>query len=197
MNEGTFMAAIDGLPPLREVIRAHELVAKKQLGQNFLLDLNLTAKIARQAGDLSSCDVLEVGPGPGGLTRGLLAEGEVLLDLALLAAGCRLPRWRAVTAPCTARRAHRCGRPASARSRRAARHACSASTSAPSSPRVVAGLDDATLTTGATAATTPRERCASAGSPSIVGRLRMLFSSCLDGRTRCASTTANQQPCQR
>ena len=69
------MAAIDGLPPLREVIRAHDLVAKKQLGQNFLLDLNLTARIARAAGDLSACDVLEVGPGPGGLTRGLLAEG--------------------------------------------------------------------------------------------------------------------------
>ena len=69
------MATIDGLPPLRDVIRDHELVAKKQLGQNFLLDLNLTAKIARQAGDLSGCDVLEVGPGPGGLTRGLLAEG--------------------------------------------------------------------------------------------------------------------------
>ncbi len=69
------MATIDGLPPLREVIRAHDLVAKKQLGQNFLLDLNLTAKIARMAGDLSGCDVLEVGPGPGGLTRGLLAEG--------------------------------------------------------------------------------------------------------------------------
>lgn len=69
------MATIDGLPPLREVIRAHDLVAKKQLGQNFLLDLNLTAKIARLAGNLSACDVLEVGPGPGGLTRGLLAEG--------------------------------------------------------------------------------------------------------------------------
>jgi len=69
------MATIDGLPPLREVIAAHDLVAKKQLGQNFLLDLNLTAKIARAAGDLSGCDVLEVGPGPGGLTRGLLAEG--------------------------------------------------------------------------------------------------------------------------
>jgi 16S rRNA (adenine1518-N6/adenine1519-N6)-dimethyltransferase len=69
------MATIDGLPPLREVIRAHDLVAKKQLGQNFLLDLNLTAKIARSAGDLSTCDVLEVGPGPGGLTRGLLVEG--------------------------------------------------------------------------------------------------------------------------
>lgn len=69
------MGTIDGLPPLREVIRAHDLVAKKQLGQNFLLDLNLTAKIARAAGDLSACDILEVGPGPGGLTRGLLAEG--------------------------------------------------------------------------------------------------------------------------
>lgn len=69
------MAAIDGLPPLREVIASHDLVAKKSLGQNFLLDLNLTAKIARAAGDLSGCDVLEVGPGPGGLTRGLLAEG--------------------------------------------------------------------------------------------------------------------------
>lgn len=69
------MATIDGLPPLRDVIRDHDLVAKKQLGQNFLLDLNLTAKIARQAGDLSACDVLEIGPGPGGLTRGLLVEG--------------------------------------------------------------------------------------------------------------------------
>lgn len=69
------MAAIDGLPPLREVIATHGLAAKKSLGQNFLLDLNLTAKIARQAGDLSACDVLEIGPGPGGLTRGLLAEG--------------------------------------------------------------------------------------------------------------------------
>lgn len=69
------MAAIDGLPPLREVIATHDLVARKALGQNFLLDLNLTAKIARSAGDLRGCDVLEVGPGPGGLTRGLLAEG--------------------------------------------------------------------------------------------------------------------------
>ncbi|MAY31525.1 MAG: 16S rRNA (adenine(1518)-N(6)/adenine(1519)-N(6))-dimethyltransferase RsmA [Rhodovulum sp.] len=69
------MAQMDDLPPLREVIATHELRAKKSLGQNFLLDLNLTAKIARAAGDLSGCDVLEVGPGPGGLTRGLLAEG--------------------------------------------------------------------------------------------------------------------------
>lgn len=69
------MSAIDGLPPLREVIARHDLRAKKQLGQNFLLDLNLTARIARAAGDLTQCDVIEVGPGPGGLTRGLLAEG--------------------------------------------------------------------------------------------------------------------------
>jgi 16S rRNA (adenine1518-N6/adenine1519-N6)-dimethyltransferase len=69
------LGTIDGLPPLREVIRTHDLIAKRQLGQNFLLDLNLTAKIARSAGDLSGYDVLEVGPGPGGLTRGLLVEG--------------------------------------------------------------------------------------------------------------------------
>ncbi|MGX9353867.1 16S rRNA (adenine(1518)-N(6)/adenine(1519)-N(6))-dimethyltransferase RsmA [Roseobacteraceae bacterium S113] len=61
--------------PLREVIATHELSARKALGQNFLLDLNLTAKIARMAGDVSQSDVLEVGPGPGGLTRGLLASG--------------------------------------------------------------------------------------------------------------------------
>jgi len=69
------MAGIDHLPPLRDVIAAHGLLARKSLGQNFLLDLNLTARIARAAGDLRECDVLEVGPGPGGLTRGLLAEG--------------------------------------------------------------------------------------------------------------------------
>ncbi|MCA0927274.1 16S rRNA (adenine(1518)-N(6)/adenine(1519)-N(6))-dimethyltransferase RsmA [Ruegeria profundi] len=69
------MSTIDNLPPLREVIAKHQLSARKSLGQNFLLDLNLTAKIARQAGDLSECDVLEIGPGPGGLTRGLLSEG--------------------------------------------------------------------------------------------------------------------------
>lgn len=66
---------IDNLPPLREVIRAHDLRAKKSFGQNFLLDLNLTARIARAAGDLRGADVLEIGPGPGGLTRGLLASG--------------------------------------------------------------------------------------------------------------------------
>ncbi|MCE8007805.1 16S rRNA (adenine(1518)-N(6)/adenine(1519)-N(6))-dimethyltransferase RsmA [Aestuariivita sp.] len=69
------MSGIDTLPPLREVIAAHGLSARKSLGQNFLLDLNLTAKIARQAGDLTGADVLEIGPGPGGLTRGLLASG--------------------------------------------------------------------------------------------------------------------------
>ncbi|ASP21653.1 ribosomal RNA small subunit methyltransferase A [Antarctobacter heliothermus] len=69
------MSAIDTLPPLSEVIKRHQLSARKSLGQNFLLDLNLTARIARVAGDLSDTDVLEVGPGPGGLTRGLLAEG--------------------------------------------------------------------------------------------------------------------------
>lgn len=63
------------LPPLREVIKTHGLSARKALGQNFLLDLNLTAKIARQAGELTGHDVLEIGPGPGGLTRGLLSEG--------------------------------------------------------------------------------------------------------------------------
>ena len=69
------MSQIDALPPLRDVIANHELKARKSLGQNFLLDLNLTAKIARQVGDLANFDVLEIGPGPGGLTRGLLAEG--------------------------------------------------------------------------------------------------------------------------
>ena len=66
---------IDDLPPLRDIIATHGLYAKKSLGQNFLLDLNLTSKIARLAGDISGYDVLEVGPGPGGLTRGLLAAG--------------------------------------------------------------------------------------------------------------------------
>lgn len=67
--------SIDSLPPLSDVIERFELRARKSLGQNFLLDLNLTSKIARQAGDLTQCDVLEIGPGPGGLTRGLLAQG--------------------------------------------------------------------------------------------------------------------------
>ncbi len=66
---------IDSLPPLRDVIRAHDLRAEKKLGQNFLLDLNLTSKIARGAGDLSGAAVFEIGPGPGGLTRGILTAG--------------------------------------------------------------------------------------------------------------------------
>jgi len=69
------MSGIDNLPPLREVIAAHGLRAKKELGQNFLLDLNLTSRVARTAGDLTGHTVIEVGPGPGGLTRALLAEG--------------------------------------------------------------------------------------------------------------------------
>jgi len=69
------MAQIDTLPPLREVIAAHGLDARKSLGQNFLLDLNLTSRIARTAGALEDFTVLEVGPGPGGLTRALLAAG--------------------------------------------------------------------------------------------------------------------------
>jgi 16S rRNA (adenine1518-N6/adenine1519-N6)-dimethyltransferase len=67
--------AADGLPPLREVIARHGLTARKALGQNFLLDLNLTARIARVSGPLAGVTVVEVGPGPGGLTRALLAEG--------------------------------------------------------------------------------------------------------------------------
>ena len=69
------MSAIDDLPPLREVIRQHALSARKSLGQNFLLDLNLTARIARAAGPLEAATIIEVGPGPGGLTRALLAMG--------------------------------------------------------------------------------------------------------------------------
>jgi len=69
------MAQIDDLPPLREIIRRHDLRAKKSLGQNFLLDLNLTSRIARAAGPLHGVTVIEIGPGPGGLTRALLAEG--------------------------------------------------------------------------------------------------------------------------
>ena len=68
-------ASPDGLDPLREVIRRHELAAKKSLGQNFILDLNLTRRIARAGGSVEGRTVVEVGPGPGGLTRGLLLEG--------------------------------------------------------------------------------------------------------------------------
>ncbi len=69
------MVAIDGLPPLRDVIRKYDLTAKKSLGQNFLLDLNLTGRIARAAGPLAGVTVIEIGPGPGGLTRALLEHG--------------------------------------------------------------------------------------------------------------------------
>jgi len=66
---------IDKLPPLRDIIAEYDLSAKKQLGQNFLLDLNLTSRIARTAGDVSNTTVIEIGPGPGGLTRAILAAG--------------------------------------------------------------------------------------------------------------------------
>jgi 16S rRNA (adenine1518-N6/adenine1519-N6)-dimethyltransferase len=69
------MSALDDLPPLRDVNRRHELSARKCLGQNLLLDLNLTARIARASGPLEGVEVIEVGPGPGGLTRALLALG--------------------------------------------------------------------------------------------------------------------------
>lgn len=69
------MSSTKELPPLREVIRRHQLSARKSLGQNFLLDLNLTLRIARAAGPLTGVTVIEVGPGPGGLTRALLACG--------------------------------------------------------------------------------------------------------------------------
>lgn len=69
------MSTPDGLPPLRDVIRASGLTARKSLGQNFLLDFNLTRRIARAAGPLEGTTIVEVGPGPGGLTRALLLEG--------------------------------------------------------------------------------------------------------------------------
>jgi 16S rRNA (adenine1518-N6/adenine1519-N6)-dimethyltransferase len=69
------MSQIDDLPPLRDVIRRHGIAPKKSLGQNFLLDLNLTARIARAAAPLEDATVVEIGPGPGGLTRALLALG--------------------------------------------------------------------------------------------------------------------------
>ncbi|MEE1655076.1 16S rRNA (adenine(1518)-N(6)/adenine(1519)-N(6))-dimethyltransferase RsmA [Microvirga sp. CF3062] len=69
------MSQIDDLPPLREVVRTHGLMARKSLGQNFLFDLNLTSRIARSAGPLEEATIIEVGPGPGGLTRAILAAG--------------------------------------------------------------------------------------------------------------------------
>ena len=68
------------LPPLRDVIRRHDLAARKALGQNFLLDLNLTRRIARAAAPLDAVEVIEIGPGPGGLTRALLFEGGAARD---------------------------------------------------------------------------------------------------------------------
>jgi 16S rRNA (adenine1518-N6/adenine1519-N6)-dimethyltransferase len=65
----------DGLPPLRDVIGAIGLTARRSLGQNFLLDFNLTRRIARAAGPLENATIVEIGPGPGGLTRALLLEG--------------------------------------------------------------------------------------------------------------------------
>jgi 16S rRNA (adenine1518-N6/adenine1519-N6)-dimethyltransferase len=69
------MNSIDGLPPLRDVIERFEIAPKKSLGQNFLLDLNLTSRIARASGSLENADIIEIGPGPGGLTRALLMNG--------------------------------------------------------------------------------------------------------------------------
>ena len=71
----TVELADDGLPPLRDIIETHGLAAKKSLGQNFLFDLNLTRRIARSAAPLDQATIIEIGPGPGGLTRALLAEG--------------------------------------------------------------------------------------------------------------------------
>ncbi len=71
----TVVSDIDSLPPLRDIIREHDLRAEKSLGQNFLLDLNLTKKIARGAASLEGCTVFEIGPGPGGLTRAILSSG--------------------------------------------------------------------------------------------------------------------------
>lgn len=67
--------SFDGLPPLREIVSTHNLAAQKSLGQNFLMDLNLTYRIARTAGDLKGVNVVEIGPGPGGLTRAILKAG--------------------------------------------------------------------------------------------------------------------------
>lgn len=96
------MGVIDDLPPLRSVIADYDLTARKSMGQNFLLDLNLTAKIARMAGDLTGCDVLEIGPGPGGLTRGLLASGARRV-LAVEKDGRCMPALQQIAAACPGR----------------------------------------------------------------------------------------------
>ena len=75
MNADSADEAVENLPPLRSIIADHQLSARKHLGQNFLLDLNLTRRIARAAGPLEQGTIVEIGPGPGGLTRGLLLEG--------------------------------------------------------------------------------------------------------------------------
>lgn len=80
---------LEQLPPLRDVIAGFELAARKSLGQNFLLDLNLTRRIAREAGPLAGQTVIEVGPGPGGLTRAILAEGAMNLIVIERDARCR------------------------------------------------------------------------------------------------------------
>jgi 16S rRNA (adenine1518-N6/adenine1519-N6)-dimethyltransferase len=82
-------ASPDGLPPLREVIRAADLAADKKLGQNFLLDLNLTRRIARAAGPLEGLTAVEIGPGPGGLTRALFLEGAARVAVVERDARCR------------------------------------------------------------------------------------------------------------
>ena len=90
---GSRQVSKDGLPPLRDVIAAHGLAAKKSLGQNFLLDLNLTARIARAAGAADGGVFYEVGPGPGGLTRALLQEGaDKVIAVERDRAACR--RWK-------------------------------------------------------------------------------------------------------
>jgi len=96
------MSGLDTLPPLRAVIATHGLAARKSLGQNFLLDLNLTARIARAAGDLTGADVLEIGPGPGGLTRGLLAEGARRMLAVEKDSRC-IPALEEIAATCTGR----------------------------------------------------------------------------------------------
>ncbi|MCK5622445.1 MAG: 16S rRNA (adenine(1518)-N(6)/adenine(1519)-N(6))-dimethyltransferase, partial [Alphaproteobacteria bacterium] len=101
MSPSPVPEAVAALPPLREVIARHDLAARRRLGQHFLLDLNLTGRIARAAGKIGEGTVIEVGPGPGGLTRALLMEGaakviaverdqrciEALADLVEAAAG--------------------------------------------------------------------------------------------------------------
>ena len=96
------MSSFETLPPLREVIARHGLSARKRLGQNFILDLNVTTRIAREAGDLTQSDVLEIGPGPGGLTRALLAAGARRILAVEKDARC-LPALQEIAATCPGR----------------------------------------------------------------------------------------------